>query len=265
MPPLVIVGVSFLNARPLLAGLEAGIAAGFPYLFSVAEPARCAEALKAGHAQVGLVPVGALPELPNVAAYPHLGVAARGETTSVLLVSRVPLPEVRVLAAHTASRTSVLLARLLLKARYGVEPRVVPAAPPVEEMLAHADAAVVIGDPALALDGTPGLFRLDLAAEWMAWRGKPFVFAVWGLGPGVGAQVLPLLNASYEYARDHWEELLPRWSAEHGLALDRTREYLERKLVFSLGEEERSGVAEFLKLAAAEGLVPPRERGIWYG
>ncbi|KDA55026.1 hypothetical protein EG19_04315 [Thermoanaerobaculum aquaticum] len=265
MPPVAIVGVKFLNARPLLAGLEAGLPAPVPYTFSVAEPARCADLLREGQAQVGLVPVGALPQLPGIVAYPNLGIAARCETTSVLLVSRVPLAKVRVLAAHTASRTSVVLARLLLKAKYGVAPQVVPANPPVEAMLARAEAAVVIGDPAMAVDGAAGLYRCDLAAEWMAWRGKPFVFAVWGLRPPAGDAVLPLLEASYRFARQHWEELLPQWAAAHGASLARTRDYLERRLHFQLGEEERQAVEEFLKLAAESGLVPQREGGIWHG
>lgn len=265
MLPVSIVGVKFLNARPLLAGLEAGLEAPVPYTFSVAEPAHCAELLRQGSAQVGLVPVGALPQLPGVVAYPHLGIAARCETTSVLLVSRVPLPEVRVLAAHTASRTSVVLARLLLKARYGVDPQVIPAVPPVESMLDGADAAVVIGDPAMAVDGSAGLYRCDLAAEWLAWRGKPFVFAVWGMLPTLSKEIPALLQASYVYACQHWDELLPRWAETHGESLARTREYLEQRLHFHLGEEERSAVEEFLQLAAEGGLLPRREGGIWHG
>lgn len=265
MLPVSIVGVKFLNARPLLAGLEAGVPASFPYAFSVAEPARCAELLRDGQAHVGLVPVGALPHLPEVVAYPHLGVAARREATSVLLVSRVPLDQVRVLAAHTASRTSVVLARLLLKARYGVEPQVIPAVPPVESMLAHADAAVVIGDPAMAVDGTSGVHRCDLAAEWLDWRGKPFVFAVWGMVPAAGRDVPALLQASYAFGQEHWDELLPQWAAAHGTSVARTRDYLERRLHFQLGEEDRQAVGEFLQLAAEAGFVPRREGGIWRG
>lgn len=263
MPPVAVVGVQFLNARPLLAGLEAGLPGGVPYTFRAAEPARCAELLRRGQAQVGLVPVAALPLLPGIVAYPALGVAARREVTSVLLVSRVPLGEVRVLAAHTASRTSVALARLLLKARYGVEPEVVPASPPVEAMLAGADAAVVIGDPAMAVNGAGHLLRYDLAAEWLSWRGKPFVFAVWGMVPALAAEVRPLLEASYAFARQHWEELLPRWAEAHGTSLARTREYLEQRLHFRLVEEDRQAVDEFLRLAAEAGILPRRERGLW--
>ncbi|MGZ6028896.1 MAG: MqnA/MqnD/SBP family protein, partial [Myxococcaceae bacterium] len=128
--PISIVGVRFLNARPLLAGLEASLPAPFAYRFSTAEPSECAEQLGAGGAIAGLVPAAALPFLPGVRALPTLGVAARQEVRSVLLISRVPLRKVRTLAAHAASRSSVALARLLLAERWGVRPQVVEARPP---------------------------------------------------------------------------------------------------------------------------------------
>ena len=83
--PARIVGVQYLNARPLLAGLEAGIAAPFSYAFSTAEPAVCADSLAAGSAVAGLVPVASLPHLTAVHALPGLGIAARGAVLSVLL------------------------------------------------------------------------------------------------------------------------------------------------------------------------------------
>jgi chorismate dehydratase len=265
VPPTRIVGVSFLNARPLLAGLEAGLPAPFAYEFTVAEPAVCAALLEAGSAQVGLVPVAALPALPQVWAYPHLGIAAAGETTSVLLVAKVPLPRVRVLAAHTASRTSVVLARLLLAALHGVRPTVVPAVPPVEAMLGSADAAVIIGDAAMACPSPDGLARYDLAAMWRRWRGLPFVFALWGIASPVPSWVPELLESSYAYAQQRWEVLLPRWAQQHGAGLPRTREYLENRLRFRLGEAERRAVQEFLQLAAEFALLPAREEIFWHG
>jgi len=111
--PVGIVGVRFLNARPLLAGLEAGIAAPFAYDFATAEPSVCAERLGSGSVVTGLVPVATPPAMPAVRALPTLGVACRQEATSVLLVSRVAPEKIRTLAVHTASRTSVALARLL--------------------------------------------------------------------------------------------------------------------------------------------------------
>lgn len=261
--PVAIVGVSFLNARPLLAGLEAAIPAPFRYTFTTAQPASCAELLAKGRAQVGLVPVASLATLKEVKANSHLGVAAREEATSVLLVSRVPWSEIRLLAAHTASRTSVVLARLLLLAKSGARPKIVPAVPPAEKMLQQADAAVIIGDPALACPALPGVTRWDLAAEWRRWRGLPFVFAVWGLRPGLDSGLGGLLAGSLAYARAHWEDLLPVWANQHGIELERTREYLEHSLYYQLGEEERRAVEEFLRLSQEFGFLPPRQ-GIWW-
>lgn len=257
-----IVGVRFLNARPLLGGLEAGIAAPFAYRFSTAEPSACADLVTRGEAVAGLIPVAALAHLPEVGAMPRLGVACRQEVTSVLLVSKVAPPAVRTLAAHTASRSSVALARLLLAERWGAAPRLVPAAPPLESMLAGADAAVVIGDPALALRGRSGLLEIDLAAAWVEWTGLPFVFAVWGVRGEAPAGTDALFDASLEYSYAHWEELLAGWAVTHDVGLERTREYLERTLTYRLGEAERAGMDEFLRRAAAAGILPRRE-GVW--
>jgi predicted solute-binding protein len=256
--PVPIVGVRFLNARPLLAGLEAGLPAAFPYSFDTAEPSVCAERVAIGKAVAGLVPVAALPFLPEVRALPHLGIAARHEATSVLLISRVPLPEVRTLAAHTASRSSVALARLLLAERWAVHPRVVPARPPLDEMLAKADAAVVIGDPALRVHGKTGLLEVDLANAWVEWTGLPFVFAVWGACPEAPAEVDALFEASLAFAQERWESLLPRWATAHGVGREETRRYLEQALTYRLGDAERAGLEEFLRRASNAGLLPRR-------
>jgi predicted solute-binding protein len=254
--PVEIVGIRFLNARPLLAGLEAGLPARFPYRLTTAEPAECAEQLTAGRAAAGLVPVAALPFLPDVRVLPGLGVAARQTVRSVLLITRVPLEEIRTLAAHTASRTSVALARLLLAERWGVRPQVVPVRPPLEEMLAQAEAAVLIGDPALHIQGRSGHREVDLAAAWVEWTGLPFVFAVWGLRPTAPEGLEALLEASLAYAREHWQELVPRWAAAHGVSAEETGRYLGEALTHGLGEGERQGLNEFLRRAAAAGVLP---------
>jgi predicted solute-binding protein len=260
--PVRIVGVKFLNARPLLAGLEAGIPAPFPYSFEGEEPSVCADRLAAREAGVGLVPVAALPVIPEVRAVPSLGVAAHHEVRSVLLISRVPLERVRSLAAHAASRTAVTLARLLLAERWGARPRLVSRRPPLEEMLEGVDAAVVIGDPALALHGRTGFLEVDLAGAWAEWSGLPFVFAVWGVGPMAPGGIESVLERSLEYAEGHWSVLLPRWAQAHGVGLAETREYLEKTLIFRLGDLERSGMQEFLRLAAGAGLLPHRDE-VW--
>ena len=261
--PVELVGVQFLNARPLLAGLEAGVEAPFPYRFTAAEPAACADRLAAAGAVAGLIPVAALATAPALRAVPGLGVAARREVTSVLLVSRVAPTAVRTLAAHTASRTSVALARLLLRERWGADPRVVPARPPLEAMLAGADAAVIIGDPALAVHGRTGLEEIDLAAAWVEWTGLPFVFAVWGVSGGAPSGLPKLLGASLDYAEHRWDELVPLWAAEHGVGEEETRRYLGETLTHRLTEKEHRGMEEFLHRGSAAGVLPRRDEG-WH-
>ncbi len=262
--PVHIVGIGFLNACPLLAGLEAGLPAPFPYRLTTAEPGECAEQLSAGRAIAGLVPVAALPFLPDVRVLPGLGVAARQAVRSVLLISRVPLDEIRTLVVHSASRTSVALAQLLLAECWGVRPRVVPVRPPLEAMLAEGEAAVLIGDPALQVQGRSGLREVDLGAAWVEWTGLPFVFAAWGVRPAAPAGLDALLERSLAYAREHWQELLPRWAEAHRMGCEETRRYLEETLTYRLSEAEREGLREFLRRAAVAGVLPSGPE-VWSG
>ena len=106
----------------------------------------------------------------------------------------VPLAEIRTLAADSSSRTSVALTRIILSRRYGVEPRLHSCAPNLESMLESADAALIIGDPALRVDpGTTPYQVADLGREWTEMTGLPMVFAVWA-----GRKQHPLANAARE-------------------------------------------------------------------
>ena len=254
--PSSIVGIRYLNSRPLLAGLEAGIPAPFPYRFLTGDPSACADRLANGEAVAGLVPVAVLPVLPGVQMVADLGVACRQEAGSVLLVSRVPLKRVTTLAAHAASRTSVVLARMLLAELWGASPRVTELRTPLDAFEGDCDAAVVIGDPALELRGRTGFIEVDLGASWVEWTGLPFVFAVWGALPGAPSGVGELVEASYAYGIAHRDALLPHWAQGHGVTEEAARRYLQVTLHHRLGEAEHRAVNLFLVRAAAAGLLP---------
>lgn len=246
----------YLNSRPLLAGLEAGLPAPFPYRFSTAEPSVCADQLASGAAAAALVPVAALPTLIKARSLRTLGVACRGQVTSVLLVTRVAPERIRRLAVHAASQTSAVLAQLLLTERWRARATAIRAAPPLKNMLAQADAAVLIGDPALSVFGRTGYEEIDLALAWREWTGLPFVFAVWATLGGAPAGIERLLEESFVHAEERWDTLLPVWSAAHRQPLPRVREYLGERLHFRLDGEDVSAVGEFLRRAAAAGLLP---------
>lgn len=259
--PAHLVGVRFLNSRPLVAGLEAKIPAPFGYLYAAADPAECAARLASGAVAGALVPIVALAESPGARAVPGLGVACRGAVHSVLLVSRVPLARIGRLAVHAASRTSEILARLLLAETRGAHPAVVRGSPPLEQMLAGADAAVVIGDVAMHLRGRTGLVEVDLGQAWWEWTGLPFVFAAWAVTPGAPPGIETLLEDSLAYAEQRWAELLPRWAAAHAVALPEVASYLGECLHFRLDGEDERGSRAFLELASARGLLSDPRRG----
>ncbi len=251
--------VHYLNSWPLAWSFLRGRGPGWAEAVYL-PPARVADGLAAGELEVGLVPSAELQRIAGLSVVPGLCIASQREVKSVLLVSRVPFAEIRRVALDESSRTSALLVQVLLAERYGVRPEVAPFRPDLEAMLATADAALLIGDPALRVDRT-GLHVIDLAAEWRALTGLPFVFAVWAVGPDVepalaAGEVAPLLTASLDTAEAELDELIAAAAAELELPAEEVRTYLTRHLSYRLGAPERASLDEFFRRAHRHGLLP---------
>lgn len=249
--------VDFLNSRPLAWGFLTGRMP--PELeASYHPPARVADLLAAGKLDVGLVPSIELQRIPGLRVLPGLGVCASHEVRSVLLVSRCEPGEIRRLALDRNSRTSAALVRILLADVWRVRPETVTAAPDVEAMLAAADAALVIGDPALQVDRAA--YRvLDLAAGWRGLTGHPFVFAVWAVREGVEAADLDeLFHRSLALGLAEIDRIVAEAAAGLGLPAAEIREYLTANLGFQPGADEMEGLDEFFGRAASHGLIGQR-------
>ena len=253
--------VSYLNTAPLVWGFTRGPQQGL-YDLRFELPAGCADALKAGDADIGLVPVIELAEQPDLLVLPGTSIAANERVRSVLLFSRKPMEAIESFAADTGSRTSVALTQVLLARRFGIRPRVRPYPPRLDEMLEVADAGLIIGDPALRLDpeqadwkGQP-LFVYDLGAEWWELTGLPMVFAVWAVKNLAADPALPQsFQDSATYGLEHLDEIVDVESVERDLAPDLIRSYLTTNTSFGLGEREQRSLATFLRSAAELGLV----------
>jgi chorismate dehydratase len=240
--------VDFLNARPLTWGLLHDP----PPQVAVSRdlPSACAEKLASGEADVGLIPSIEYQRIPGLKVVPGLGIAAASEVRSVLLVSDVSREKIGSVALDPASRTAAALTRILLKRCYGV-------APEYREGAGAADARLIIGDPALKTR-LNGHVVLDLAAEWRAFSGHPFVFAFWAVREAAASpEIASLLRRSYAAGLERFDELVREESATSGLSQPVVEDYLRHALHFVLDRGDLEGLELFYRLAAEDGLIPP--------
>ena len=250
-PPVKVCAVRYLNTSPLVWGMLHGEQQGiFDVSFRV--PSECASEVASGAADIGIIPSVELGS-HDYGRVHGLGIASRGAVRSILLVSSKPFEKIQTLAGDTSSRTSIALAQIILTRRYGVEPRIISRPPDLEGMLSAADAALIIGDPALQLD--PGSVNgrvLDLGAEWTKLTGLPMVFAIWaGRKAAITPEVEEVFQASYRFGRDHIEDILRIEAPRRGVSPSLAREYLTRHIVCELGPAEYQGLDLFLQWTSA--------------
>jgi chorismate dehydratase len=213
-------------------------------------PAECADQVASGQADIGIVPSFELTH-QDLDVVRGTGIACHGAVRSILLVSSRPAAEIRTLAADSSSRTSVQLARVILERKFGVSPVSLPHAPDLPAMLRTADAALIIGDPALHLDPAQlPYYVYDLGREWVEMTGLPMVFAVWaGRRGAVVDGVAEAFAASCRFGRERLEEIVTVEAPRRGFAPELVREYLTRHIVHELGPREYEGMELFLRYA----------------
>jgi chorismate dehydratase len=213
-------------------------------------PAICAEQVEKGLIDIGLVPVAEIAR-QQLQIVSDVGIACYGAVRSILLVSRVPFRQIRSLAADLSSRTSVQLAKVILRERYGVEPQVFQHVPELERMLKSADAALIIGDPALQIEPASLSYEwLDLGSEWLALTDLPMVFAAWAGKAGLPVSLLTeLTRKSYEFGKAHLDEVIETEHGKRGISEQLAERYLREFIRFELGQREQAGLEAFLELA----------------
>ena len=234
--------VPYMNARPLLAAI--------PAEFEVREapPAELAERFARGEFEAALLPIVDAFRTPGARVVAGVAIAARGEVLSVRLFLDKPLAQAQTIARDPASHTSNALFEILAGLKWN---RALPPPAPGE----RPDGRLLIGDAALRALGTANE-EVDLAAEWCAWTGLPFVFAAWVTSaprPGL-AQAL---QSSAKAGLARREEIADAESARLGLKRELGRHYLREAIRYELGPEERRGAELFWRHAAALQLAPP--------
>ena len=251
--------VGYLNARPLTWALDRS-----PDRWQIRYdvPSVCSALLNASEVDLGLVPSIDYLQSLDYRFVPGVGIGSRGPVASVALFARRPIEEVRRIALDTSSRTSVALVKVLCRHRFGIEPEFVPHGPELDEMTRRADAALLIGDPALEADPVGlGLQKIDLGAEWTAMTGLPFIYAAWTGRAGAVSQdeVSRLQQAQAEGAREI-EAIAAEYGRGNAATTARAAMYLRDNVKYGLGPDEITGLQTFLDYAADLKAAPRKRR-----
>jgi len=232
-------------------------------------PSECATRLETGQADIGLVPIAALATSPGLRILPGCTIASKGRVRSLLLVRRAsqPLAALRSVAADTASRTTITYARILFHHWGNPAVPFLPMPADLDTMLDHADAAIVIGDPALlALEERANRFERtgedlvyhDLAEEWLFFTGLPFVSAVWGVAHGelLDESIAQDFIQSRIHGLENIDALVAEWSARFPISEETIHSYLTSNIHYVLDDDCLEGMRGFFRLAAETGILP---------
>jgi chorismate dehydratase len=261
MSRLRVSAISFLNTAPLMWDFDHGDLRR-EYRVDYTLPSACAEILRNGMADIGIIPAATYATIPDLVVIPDVAIAARGPVKSILLISKVPVEQIKTVGADTSSRSSVALLKVIFKKFYGTDPQFVPMHPQVAPMLKQCDAGLIIGDPAL-LARTEGYRVYDLAEEWKQFTGKSFVFAFWAVRKQAleNQDAASVVNA-FQKSRDNG--LLPEsiariskeWCVRLGISEADIHSYLSNNIYYKLDSDSLEGLNLFFAYAAECGALP---------
>jgi chorismate dehydratase len=241
------------------------------YDLHLTAPSQCARELLDGRADLGLIPIAAL--TPELRIVPGCTIASLNRVRSIQLVVKAPLTlkEVRTVAADTASRSSVVYAEILFRRFLGCAPEFIPSSADLPAMLARADAALIIGDPALlALEQrvrietqTGPCTWYDLAEQWNLHTGLPWVAAVWAVRPAAVAaardqqQLIDDLNVSRVHGLASIDRLVEEWTPRIAVPTATIRTYLSENIHYQLDAACVAAIQLFRRLAVESGVLEP--------
>jgi len=258
--------IPWINCYPVTGAIDRGIVPVDAEIVT-GTASELNDLLAAGELDVSAV--SAVEYARNAAAYhllPDLAISADGPVHSVALFSRRPVEALdgATVLRTASSRTSVLLLELLCRHRWAVAPKFATVRAESADLDGLAgfphEAVLVIGDAALQLAAQGAYPHVrDLGAEWKAWTGLPFVFAVWAARREAPAAAVRELHrkllASRAWGLAHLDLLAAAASARTGVHVATCRSYLGT-LDYALGGAELEGLTTFFHRLAQDSLAP---------
>ena len=264
--------VKYLNSVPLAWGiLEGPQKDQFDAVFST--PAECAAQLASGEVDLGLIPSIEYQRIPGTRIIAGPAVASHSRALSVILLSLVPLFQIRTVAHDSASRASVALTQVVLNEFYGTKPDFRPSEPDPGLMLAGSDAALLIGDPALRYrfdnplpdaerekgmlrDGAEPVQAFDLMERWNNLTGLPFVFAFWAARKGfTDSSVAEGLIASRTFGLAHLDAIAEQYQEKLGIDKGFLLDYLQKNMDYHMDSDGVTALGQFYQMAGRAGAL----------
>ncbi|WP_446745731.1 menaquinone biosynthetic enzyme MqnA/MqnD family protein [Silvibacterium acidisoli] len=272
----ILAAIDFINPAPLMWDFEheprrSELLQRYEIHFST--PAECARRVAEGSADVGLIPAAGYERIGGAKIIPGCTVASLGHIRSILLVTRAgaDLSGIRKVALDTSSLTSATYTRILFRKLWKADPEFVNHAPQLDLMLQNADAALLIGDPALlALEDREEreertgekLDYLDLGEEWVRWAGVPWVSAFWAVrgeafhsGTVSPVELVEDFQRSRDHGLAHIEDLVREWAVRVPVPADTLRTYLSSNIHYVLDQPCLEGLGMFYRYAAECGAL----------
>lgn len=254
--PVQVSCVSYLNSTPFVYGLKHHKIAEQIKL-SLDIPSVCANKLITGEAQIGLVPVASIPEIPNAERISDWCIAANGKVKSVTLLSNVPLTEIETILLDYHSVTSVNLTRILSHYFWKTDPFWLNTNEGFEEKISGTTAAVVIGDRSLKMRDQ-FQYVYDLSEEWKKFTGLPFVFACWISNVKLDDAFKSDFNEALSLGIKNMEAVIAELKIKSDF-YPHSEDYLRNILDFSFDENKNMAINLFLEYKKSLASVKIRE------
>jgi chorismate dehydratase len=236
--------VSYLNTKPLLYGLQHhAISESIELIEDY--PANLARALEENTIDIGLVPVAVIPKLPEAHIISNYCIGATGPVASVSIFSQVPMESITSVYLDYQSKTSVNLARILLKNYWKQDVLLLEASSNFMDLIDGSTAAVIIGDRALEKYNSYA-YRYDLAEAWINYTGKPFVFATWVANKPIDEVFIANFNEANGIGLKNIDTVVEQLSHKNNSYDLHT--YFTKNISYTLNAAKKEGMAQFLSL-----------------
>ena len=205
-------------------------------------PSRIAQKLLDDEIDIGLVPVAIIPRMKEAHITTDFCIGSNGQVASVCLFSDVPLENVENILLDYQSRTSVQLAKILLKEYWNLQPVLTDAKEDFREHIEGTTAGLVIGDRALE-QRKKSAYIYDLGEAWKNMTGKPFMFAAWISNKKLSDHFMQAFNDANQYGLSRLNEVVEKQS----YSLYDLHKYYTENISYQLDKSKKEGLDLFLE------------------